>query len=146
MNIKKENIMDKRVSSRAIIFDNDKLLTMFRRRIKDDGTIKEYYVIPGGGLEKDETLEENVQREIFEELGIKIKILGYVGKEENETSLAHYFHCERIEGIPKVGGEELERMTESNYYEVRYVKLSDLNRTDINGKEMIQKAINNEYK
>ena len=48
--------MEKRVSSRAIIIDDNKLLTMFRRKIKSDGTVKEYYVIPGGGLEEGETL------------------------------------------------------------------------------------------
>ena len=42
--------MDKRISSRGIIIQDDKLLTIFRRKIKD-GEVKEYYVIPGGGLE-----------------------------------------------------------------------------------------------
>ena len=31
--------MNKRVSSRAIIIEDGKLLTMFRRKIKSDGTI-----------------------------------------------------------------------------------------------------------
>ena len=47
-----------RVSSRAVIIKDGKLLTMFRRRIKDGKTI-EYYVIPGGGQDKGETLEQN---------------------------------------------------------------------------------------
>ena len=42
--------MGKRVSSRAIIIENDKILVMFRRKIKE-GKVKEYYVIPGGGKE-----------------------------------------------------------------------------------------------
>lgn len=52
--------MEKRVSSRGIIIDNDTVYAMFRRKIKDDGTIKEYYVIPGGGINENETLEENL--------------------------------------------------------------------------------------
>lgn len=43
--------MNKRISSRAIIIENNKLLTFFRRKNKD-GKIKEYYSLPGGGQEK----------------------------------------------------------------------------------------------
>ena len=52
--------MDKRVSSRGIIIEDGSVYAMFRRRIKDDGTVKEYYVIPGGGIEENETLEQTV--------------------------------------------------------------------------------------
>lgn len=47
----------KRVSSRGIIIEDNYVYVMFRRKINDDGTIKEYYVIPGGGIEEGETLE-----------------------------------------------------------------------------------------
>ena len=33
--------MKKRVSSRAIIIEDNKLLTMFRRKVKKDGSVKE---------------------------------------------------------------------------------------------------------
>ena len=137
--------MDKRVSSRAIIIYENELLTMFRRKIKDDGTIKEYYVIPGGGQEEGETLEENVIRELSEEFNVKIKILGYLGKEENESTIEHYFHCEIVEGIPHLGGEEKERMTEKNYYEVRTIKMEDLKNIDINAKDKIEAALERKY-
>ena len=55
--------MEKRVSARAIIIEDGKLLTMFRRKKKEDGSYQEYYAIPGGGLEENETLK-NVIREI----------------------------------------------------------------------------------
>jgi len=53
--------MEKRISSRGIIIEDDYVYLMFRRRIKDDGSFKEYYVIPGGGINEGETLEENVK-------------------------------------------------------------------------------------
>lgn len=68
--------MEKRISARAIIIENGKLFTMFRRKLKSDGTIVEYYAIPGGGKEENETLEQTIIREIKEELGIDIEILG----------------------------------------------------------------------
>ena len=40
----------KRESSRAVIIDNNKVLTMFRRKIDEVGNKNEYYAIPGGGI------------------------------------------------------------------------------------------------
>ena len=76
--------MNKRISSRAIIIENNKLLTFFRRKNKD-GKIKEYYSLPGGGQEKGETLEENVIRELKEEFNVDIKIIDYLGKKESDN-------------------------------------------------------------
>lgn len=56
--------MSKRVSFRRIIIENDYVYLMFRRRIKENGEKKEYYVIPGGGVNENETLEDNVIREL----------------------------------------------------------------------------------
>lgn len=137
--------MEKRISSRGIIIDGDSFYAMFRRRIKDDGIVKEYYVIPGGGIDENETLEENVKRELNEEFSVDVNILGFLGTDEGEDSIANFFACEIINGVPTLGGEELERCTESNYYEIRKVKFADLEQTDIMGKEFIVKAFNKEY-
>lgn len=130
--------MEKRVSSRAIIIDDNKLLTMFRRKIKNDGSIKEYYVIPGGGLEEGETLEENVIRELKEEFNVDIEIIKFLGTEEYEDTIANYFLCKIVNGIPKLGGEELERMTSQNYYEIKYIDLREIDCYDINAKDIIK--------
>ena len=136
--------MGKRISSRAIIIDNGVLLTMFRRKIKD-GKVKEYYVIPGGGLEGNESLTENVIRELKEEFSVDIKVLGYLGKEEHEKTIEHYFHCTIVNGEPKLGGEELLRMTNENYYEIQKINLKDLKEIDINAKDKIEMALENKY-
>lgn len=130
--------MDKRVSSRAIIIEDNKLLTMFRRKIKNDGSVKEYYVIPGGGLEEGETLEENVIRELKEEFNVDIEIIKFLGTEEYEDTIANYFLCKIVNGIPKLGGEELERMTPQNYYEIKYIDLREIDCYDINAKDIIK--------
>lgn len=49
---------------------------MFRRKIKDNGSVKEYYVISGGDINENESLIENVLREIKEEFSVDIKVLG----------------------------------------------------------------------
>lgn len=137
--------MNKRVSSRGIIIENDYVYLMFRRRIKENGEIKEYYVIPGGGINENETLEENVRREVKEEFSVDVKINGYIGKDESEETIANFFSCSIISGTPKLGGEELDRCTESNFYEVRKVKIEDLDKIDVMGKDMIIKAFNKVY-
>ncbi|NLV90124.1 MAG: NUDIX domain-containing protein [Tenericutes bacterium] len=137
--------MEKRVSSRGIIIEDDNVYAMFRRRIKDDGIIKEYYVIPGGGINENETLEENVIREMKEEFSVDVKIKGYLGKDESDETIAHFFSCSIINGTPKLGGEELERCTEQNYYEIRKVAIEDLDKVDILSTDMIMKAFKEEY-
>lgn len=58
--------MDKRISGRAIIIKDNKVLLFFRNRLIS-GKIIEYYAIPGGGLEPGETIEKCTIRELKEE-------------------------------------------------------------------------------
>lgn len=67
--------MKKRVSTRGIIIDDNKVYVMFRKGINEDGSTKEYYVIPGGGIKEGKPLEENVKRELKEEFSVDIDIL-----------------------------------------------------------------------
>ena len=135
--------MNKRVSARGIIIEDNEVYLMFRRRILDDGSIKEYYVIPGGGINDNESLEDCLKRELKEELSIDIKINEYLGYNESDNTIAHFYSCSIINGTPSLGGEELERCSESNYYEIRKVKIEDLDNIDVMAKDMIIKAINN---
>ena len=68
-----------RIGARAVIIENGKVLTMFRRRIKN-GEVREYYVIPGGGQDAGETLEDTVKRELQEEMNVNIEVLTYLGQ------------------------------------------------------------------
>ena len=56
--------MDKRISCRAIIINNGKMVSMYRE--KGD---RVYYTFPGGGKNEDESLEGCVVREVIEEFG-----------------------------------------------------------------------------
>lgn len=86
--------MKRRIRTAAIIFVDNKLITVYREKMVD-GTLKKYYVIPGGGVEENETIEEAVKREILEEVGIEIELNNkyfYLEKEETEEYfyLANY--------------------------------------------------------
>jgi len=46
-----------------------------------------FFAIPGGGVDKDETLEEAAYREVQEELGIKKESLEFIGQAEEPVRL-----------------------------------------------------------
>ena len=135
----------KRISARAIIFEDDYFYAFFRRRIKD-GRVHEYYSIPGGGVEEGETLEDTVKRELKEELNVDVNLLGFLGSLETDTCIFNYFHAEIIKGIPKLGGEELKKNSDENYYEIRKLNIKDIENINILGKNYILKAFYKNYK
>lgn len=137
--------MKKRVSARGIIINEDYVYLMFRRRIKEDESVKEYYVIPGGGVEQGENLEEAVKREVREEFSVDVDIIGYLGVDEGNDSIAHFFSCKILRGIPKLGGEELKRCCRENFYEIRKIKITDLDEIDVLAKEMIMRAYKSKF-
>ncbi|MBQ4031777.1 MAG: NUDIX domain-containing protein [Bacilli bacterium] len=130
-----------RISGRAIIFNNDDVILLFRHKKTDTG-IKEYYAIPGGGQDEGETIEECVIRELKEEYNVDIKINKYLGEVGDDKALGHIYYCEIINGTPKLGGEELERNNEDNYYEIQYININDLDKYEIleENKKLIREA------
>lgn len=132
----------KRVNGRAIIIDGDEVILMFRRKIKD-GKVNEYYAIPGGGKEENETIEECVKREINEEFNLDVEVKDFLGKVEDDKNIGYIYSTKIIGGTLKLGGEELEHNNEENYYEVQRVKLSEIENINLfeENKALIRKAI-----
>ena len=97
--------MKKRVSCRAIIFDNERMVSMYRE--KDD---KVYYTFPGGGIDENETEEECVIREVKEEFGIDVKPVKKVYIYEDEKTIQNFYLCDWLEG--KLGSGEGEEFQE----------------------------------
>ena len=132
----------KRITARGIIINNDEIILMYRRK-KTDGIVKEYYAIPGGHIEDNETIEDCLIREIKEEFSINVEIsdfLGIVNKGEREE---HLYLCKWISGNLKLGGEEKERNNDDNYYEIRRVKIDDIDKIDLyeENLNLIKKAL-----
>lgn len=92
------------------------------RRIKEK---REYFVFPGGMVEKNESLEQAVIREIKEELCLDIELDKLLFQMENQGRQEYYFLIKEFSGIPQLGGEEKERMNENNQY---YPMWMDLDR------------------
>lgn len=132
----------KRINGRAIVIDGDEVILMFRRRI-NNGVINEYYAIPGGGKEDNETIEECVVREIKEEFNLDIEVKEFLGKVEDEKNIGYIYNTKIIGGTLLLGGEEKEYNNENNYYEIRKVKISDLDKIELfeENRKLIKKAI-----
>ena len=73
--------------------------------------------------------------------------MGYLGKEERETTIGHFFNAEIIKGEPTLGGEELERNQSDNHYKVVLVNINDIDKINILGlgKKLIKECLE-EYK
>ena len=82
----------------AVVLDGDRILLVRRGR----APLKGEWSIPGGALELGETLEAGVQREVAEETGVRVKVLGIVEvldrivPEEDGTSIESGLAARRV--------------------------------------------------
>lgn len=103
--------MGKREASRAIIFEDNKIILMYRERQN-----RVYFTFPGGGKENGETDSECVEREVMEEFGITIKPIREVFCYEDSKSIQHIFLCEWVSGEFGTGhGEEFQENSDGLY-------------------------------
>lgn len=94
--------MRKPIRAVGIVIKDTDVLLMWRKNNK------EYYVFPGGGVEANETIEEAVIREIYEESTLTVKIekllyhLTYFNSDKTEESEQFFYKCSYVSGEPKL--------------------------------------------
>ncbi len=96
----------------AVLTKGDRILLIHRTRDS-----KEFWVLPGGGVEKDEKIEEAVSREVEEETSIKCKIvkLLYTHVYSDLGHKQYYYLCKYVSGTPNLGKfNEFYTMKEEN--------------------------------
>jgi mutator protein MutT len=99
--------MDERVGTKkdplqkakGIIMHPDGILLMHRIRKDAQGGEIQYYVFPGGGREIGETVEQCLQREIFEEAGVHVKVGREFARLKFEVKEEYYILCEYQSGV-----------------------------------------------
>lgn len=97
----------------VLLFREDRLLAV---RHSHDDPEKEYWVLPGGGLEPEETPAEGARREMLEEtcLHVRVERLVYVHDQEyqGERQLSLYFLCSIDSGDLRMSAELVDRAGE----------------------------------
>ncbi len=131
----KQQIISERAA--AFIIKDASVLLMHRKK---NG--REYYCIPGGMVEEGETPKEAAKREVKEETNLDVEIgeaLIVFERDiyaENGVALYHeksggkvreyFFLARNISGEAELGGPELERQSEENFYELQWIELADV--------------------
>lgn len=92
-------------SIRGIIKYDNGFILIHRRKPREDGSIRDYYVVPGGKMEQHETKEETVVREVYEEIGIKVKPIKTILEFNSDynDSIQIFMECEYISGVVGTG-------------------------------------------
>ncbi|MBN1500512.1 MAG: NUDIX domain-containing protein [Spirochaetes bacterium] len=104
-----------RVRVGAVIINDRRVLLI--EHIKDG---KKYWLVPGGGVKFGENLKEALERELKEELSIKITVNDLlfssdsISKNENRHIINLYFSCQHEFGNLQLGDDE--RLNNFGYF------------------------------
>ncbi|MCM3032393.1 MULTISPECIES: NUDIX domain-containing protein [unclassified Niallia] len=139
--------MNIRISAKAIIIDNDKLL--LTKNQDDEGY---FYLFPGGGQEHGETLEQAVRRECLEEVGEQVEvgslvfIREYIGKNHEHASFDYDFHQVEHYFICNIENGQSEKTKpanpDTNQVGLEWLPIDKLLDYRIYPKELLQQIIN----
>ncbi|MFD3450142.1 NUDIX domain-containing protein [Microbacteriaceae bacterium 4G12] len=119
-----------------VLIEKNKVVLI--RRVREGIT---YYVFPGGGIEKDETLEAATKREAYEELGVIIDVKECIA-EVNYNGTQYFFLGEITAGI--IGKGSGEEYTDANRdrgtYQPMWVDIKQLSTLDVRPKEVAERV------
>jgi ADP-ribose pyrophosphatase YjhB (NUDIX family) len=107
---------------RGIIIREGKILLIHRFK---EG--REYWVIPGGGVEEGESLETALKREMIEETGLKIisfELVKTIGEQ-------YIYTCVLSDGEVVLGGPEDKDNSEANKYILTWVPIDEAKKIEV---------------
>lgn len=103
-----------------IVIKDGKVLLIHRFKSEE-----EYWVLPGGGIEGDETGEEAGKRELKEETGLDVTSikLACEDTESWDKNKNFIYLCQIAQGVGDVTNPEADKNTETNMYEPQWVEI-----------------------
>ena len=122
----------------VIVWSGDEVLLI--QRIKGD---RQYWVIPGGGIDEDETSLEAACRELREELELvvqqdQLRLICQITSQGNDET---YYQIEIEKKEFVIHGEEKERSNEKNVYIPTWIRKDELQELDLKPEEMKMKLL-----
>jgi len=105
----------------AIIIRNGKLLLFHRQKPG-----KDYYILPGGGVELEESFEEACIREVKEETGLEVLALQLASRYITLEKEENYYVTQVTPGEPVLGGAEAQRQSPEDSYTFLWVDAAQL--------------------
>lgn len=130
----KPDIRYDRVRASGVCIHDNKILLMHRINLAKEEGSQEYYVVPGGGVESNEDIEDAVIREMKEETDLDVTLgeLFYEVEDHEPTGelIKYYAYlCEYKGGEPKLREDSVEaqEMKEGiHFYKPLWVDLSEI--------------------
>ena len=121
----------------AVILKEDEILLIHRFKNGE-----EYWVFPGGGVEDTETAQEGIVREVKEETNLDVLKCDFAFMSFNESSKKEepFYFCEVSGGTPEIVGEEKDKNSSENSYQLEWVELntlSDISLVPMAGKKKV---------
>lgn len=122
----------------VIVWSGDEILLI--QRIKGD---RQYWVIPGGGIDAGETSLEAACRELREELELvvqqdQLRLICQITSQGNDET---YYQIEIEKKEFVIHGEEKERSNEKNVYIPTWIRKDELQELDLKPEEMKMKLL-----
>lgn len=115
-----------RGASRAVVFDLDNNVALLH------STKSHYHKLPGGGLEKGESVEDALRRELLEEIGCNIKNireLGIIEEYRNKFELHQTSYCFIADLDGEKGPSNLTESEMEDAFETVWLSLDDAIKT-----------------
>ncbi len=132
-----------RSRSAGIVVEENQILLMHRHKLG-----KEYWVIPGGGIEPGETPEVAMVRELMEETSLKVEVTRLIYQDDfyhGETLFYsnYYFLGSSQGGEPTLGNspEKEIMLVSENWYQPEWVSLSKIDQLMINPPEIKKRLL-----
>jgi len=121
MLVTKVDFLD-RLTGKAIVVDKEEKIVLV------GSSLNHVYTLPGGGIEKGETIEAGILREMVEEIGCNIKIdymLGVIDDYRNRDKTHCINHCAVAKIIGEKGIPKLTEEEKKNGLQVKWFKLEE---------------------
>lgn len=125
----------------AVIIKDNLILLMHRFR---DGI--EFFVLPGGGVEKGESIEEAVIREVKEETSFNAKInkklFEYCNDYQGNKKMHYFYLITDFSGDMQLGGEEAKLNSEKDRYILEWHEISEISNLPLKPEAIKEKILN----